>query len=516
MKDLYKLLSCFAVLIGNGRWDCQNKKICVVDMDNVPQNGDTISNFMQQLAAEDPSMQEFLTTKVVFCNTMVDRITSQRDANTPMVPKCEPIPKKALVVLDEHQDLPEKLSQQPGVVLRSEAKQLNADIALKLRVANGTHTAIAHALALLKLLQTDALSTHTNAPLFMAYLDSLVEDLVIPGALGMKEEAPAVYDDWRRRLVHPFFGLSSFFITQNGPAKGGIRWGPTVKDLERQTIPFRMSLAIAYAVLLRWLTPVSSQIPGNGVFRGWLDGATPTRDDEADADGGVVEYADGLKHNLEKGWYEFKCPIQITAKSTATPLPVLLHSCLGKQPADCVDAVRAYLAAPDGGNLGAIMTNGNPMVDELVDSIAVLYARLLSGDGLTNLLDEFATKRFGIGFSSLCSEATDGMMVQKQQVLSYKIQSLPDSSALMKLPVTAASIESVVAAEVQGSVAIDLHTHLLPPTHGALCLWGIDELLSYVSFRGHFLDSFYYIFLTNTLTPFLFFFFYATSYSTIL
>jgi hypothetical protein len=26
---------------------------------------------------------------------------------------------------------------------------------------------------------------------------------------------------------------------------------------------------------------------------------------------------------------------------------------------------------------------------------------------------------------------------------------------------------------------VDLHTHLFPPTHGALMLWGIDDLLTY-------------------------------------
>lgn len=26
---------------------------------------------------------------------------------------------------------------------------------------------------------------------------------------------------------------------------------------------------------------------------------------------------------------------------------------------------------------------------------------------------------------------------------------------------------------------VDLHTHLFPPSHGALMLWGVDELLTY-------------------------------------
>jgi hypothetical protein len=51
----------------------------------------------------------------------------------------------------------------------------------------------------------------------------------------------------------------------------------------------------------------------------------------------------------------------------------------------------------------------------------------------------------------------------------------------MTVVVTEESAASLVIAEVSGAPVIDLHTHLLPPSHGALCLWGIDELLTYVS-----------------------------------
>eukprot|EP00536_Pseudo-nitzschia_multiseries_P018301 jgi/Psemu1/248653/estExt_Genewise1.C_23640008 len=45
-------------------------------------------------------------------------------------------------------------------------------------------------------------------------------------------------------------------------------------------------------------------------------------------------------------------------------------------------------------------------------------------------------------------------------------------------------------------MAIDLHTHLLPPTHGALCLWGIDELLTY-----HYLVAEYFVTAPPSVTP---------------
>ena len=45
-------------------------------------------------------------------------------------------------------------------------------------------------------------------------------------------------------------------------------------------------------------------------------------------------------------------------------------------------------------------------------------------------------------------------------------------------------------------MAVDLHTHLLPPTHGALCLWGIDELLTY-----HYLVAEYFVTAPPSVTP---------------
>ena len=44
---------------------------------------------------------------------------------------------------------------------------------------------------------------------------------------------------------------------------------------------------------------------------------------------------------------------------------------------------------------------------------------------------------------------------------------------------TPAELESVVRAAVSVTEVIDVHTHLFPPTHEPLMLWGIDELLCY-------------------------------------
>ena len=47
------------------------------------------------------------------------------------------------------------------------------------------------------------------------------------------------------------------------------------------------------------------------------------------------------------------------------------------------------------------------------------------------------------------------------------------------MPIAVGEVEAAVARYVSAVDAVDVHTHLLPPTHGDLMLYGIDELLTY-------------------------------------
>ena len=236
MKDLVDLLGvCFRV--------DPSGAVSVINTDNVPLNGDVISSIVHELLLTgelETEFVEFVQSHVTFHNSMVDRITSQREGSNGLVPRCEPVPAKALVIEDLHGVLPKEFHElkKYGVVVRSSSGQLSVDIALKLRVANGTHTAIAHVMALNGLLMTDALSEsveeNKHSGILMRYLDSIFKGQILVAAkscFGDDVDADAVYQDWRKRLTHPYFGLSTFFITQNGAAKGGIRISPTVKDL---------------------------------------------------------------------------------------------------------------------------------------------------------------------------------------------------------------------------------------------------------------------------------------------
>ena len=121
--------------------------------------------------------------------------------------------------------------------------------------------------------------------------------------------------------------------------------------------------------------------------------------------------------------------------------------------------------------------------NELCHAVATLYARMVSGDDLLGLLQEMmnAEGPYSLSWATPCSNLVDHVGdVSKGAPLFYRKATLPSNSNLMtEATVCVDDMADVVVSEVASVSVIDLHTHLLPPTHGPLCLWGIDELLTY-------------------------------------
>jgi hypothetical protein len=689
MRDLYHLLH---TLVRHQQHQQQpptattttSTSICVINTDNVPNNGTVLRHHMLTLAGrqeDETNKNEMMacllsnhhhnhnhnnnSTTIVFLNSMVDRITSSRPGSNGMIPRAEPLPHKALVLLlpvepsqpqppdeeqevyttntqqillprafydtaaDYHNNTALSLSSQPrrrrrlnGVVVYTQAIQLETDIMLKLRIANGTHTAVAQALALVPYPTTTVLAATTTtttadatmtttirdqrtASVVMHYLDALVEHQIQPAAVAALGRAKQntttvtggtvdynnnnnshnndttttivreVYQDWRQRLVQAHFGISTFFITQNAAQKAGIRLGPTVQDLfllrveelvsttttttttvqttttskRQQLQPVSVAMAFALAVVLRFLTPQTPSRHDDGtaststtttttrsspattttasehpIFRGWLEhkkASTETtnepnkdnHDDDSMAAGGdnkdaPVEYADQLHYCLPQGWYEFRCScpvvvvdngqVQTTAERNLSVCLRDLTSAGVQQPVAYYAVVRAYLLSSQGGNVsppdyigGAAADMYDLLLDDLVQAVSTLYARMIAGDGILDLLEEMKDCRgvYVDGMATSCSVLSDGVRLttankqsQLQKPLHYRPSPVPGESALLhRAIVCPETVESVVVSEVASVLAIDLHSHLLPPSHGVLCLWGVDELITYVS-----------------------------------
>ncbi len=248
----------------------------------------------------------------------------------------------------------------------------------------------------------------------------------------------------------------------------------------------------ALAAILRFLTPIEAKAPSNGIYRGWLDGSQRGGSDEIKSEKeDTVTYADGLSYNLKEGWYEFRCSCKVASSSAdnnLTPLPELLGSFDSpQQPNTYEEVIRSYLIKNDGGDLSRVASNPTTKhyFDKLVKSVSTLYARMVAGDGMLNILKEMSTKQGMFeedGFASSFGKLNDSVSIHTKRPLHYRPSPIPDGSSLLhaKIGNTDEEIRSVVFSEVASVSIIDLHTHLLPPSHGALCLWGIDELLTYV------------------------------------
>mmetsp|Transcript_49655 Transcript_49655/g.118249 ORF Transcript_49655/g.118249 Transcript_49655/m.118249 type:complete len:529 (-) Transcript_49655:131-1717(-) len=290
--------------------------LSVLNTDNMPQNGTTISKFVidcdfTQGVSDSRSFTSWLRRHVVFHNTMVDRITSHREG-APEVPRAEPLPKKALVVEDLKLALPQAFCAAPGVVVRTSPGELSCDLALKLRVANGTHTAMVYSMALGSLWRTDGCMSN---PSVLPYLEQLYRQDILQSAEELQapvELFEAVFQEWMLRLQHPHFSLETFFICQNASQKLALRLLPSVQACLRSFENGNLRspsafMAFAFASALRFVTPLGEQprlSENPPVFAGQLDDEILT----APAEGVTPawEYVPGLQVCPELGTYEFR------------------------------------------------------------------------------------------------------------------------------------------------------------------------------------------------------------------
>ena len=243
----------------------------------------------------------------------------------------------------------------------------------------------------------------------------------------------------------------------------------------------------ALAAILRFLTPVDDKDSKDGIYTGWLDGTKRKDVAEIEKDDNAEAYADGLSYNLKDGWYEFRCSCKVNLPGDIH-LPDLLGSLKSpNQPNHYEKAIRLYLLKSDGGDLSdmASKESTTEKFDFLVKSVSTLYARMVANDGMLTILKEMDLKEGMFeanGLETPFISFVDSPVIDPSRPLHHRRSPIPISSNVLnaKIGTTIEEIRSVVYSEVASVSAIDLHTHLLPPTHGALCLWGIDELLTYV------------------------------------
>jgi hypothetical protein len=417
---------------------------------------------------------EYLNTQVHFHNTMVDRITAHRAGDT-IVPLAEPLPSKALVIEDLHQVLDSKLlTSFYGTKIRTQPKEIQKDHLLKLCIANGIHTSMVYLMALCRLKNTKDCLQHT---IILEYLDQLFEADILPGLVKRgieKQFAVEVYEEWIERLKHPHFGIDTFFVSQNAISKYGIRvfssivsnlyCGARNNDDGYKPSPF---MAFSTAVLLRYLTPVQPGFEATSrgnVFVGQLDSIKEHAPLYNLKDEKTWTYVSGLTANIATGIYQFRDGFEGQVPQLLYSISKNIFSTCHHHNSDLNghQLPNAENAAIVGVGIASILGNHvrefdlkNPILVSFAAQVAALYQRLICGEqnAMSVLLDV------------LRNHTTSAFLGSYEEIDAYVRE-------------TVASVK-----------IIDVHTHLFPPSHGKLMLWGINELLTYHYLVAEFLQT---------------------------
>ncbi|TMW68008.1 hypothetical protein Poli38472_007680 [Pythium oligandrum] len=447
--------------------------LSVINTDNIPANGDVIRNFV--LTAEWDGKPEgdkwtafttYLESKVVFHNTMVDRITAHRSSDV-LVPLTEPWPSKMLVIEDLRNVLSSTaLASQPGVVLRTQPGQLEQDHILKLGIANAVHTAIVYVLALTRVKSTkDALKQY---PVLLEYVNALFEKDILPSLLARgipRDVAQATYNEWIERMQHPHFGLDTFWVAQNGMVKFGVRLLSAIIANASNDPTYQPSafLAFAAAAILRYLTPSQDDARREGdavpVFVGQMDPIQNNSPIYSLTEKTWTYASPNLTANIATGKYEFvdgeSGRVASLLRKTGQKVLAASKSSSATFTKPVTAAATSEVAAVLGVSIATALSTvqGFDLTNEVhatfASDVAALYQRLIEG-------------KETVGRTAI-------------DVLKEIVRHHSTSEYIHTREELAVFVRETVAT----TPIIDVHTHLFPPTHGKLMLWGVNELLTY-------------------------------------
>ena len=455
--------------------------ISIINTDNLPFNGDAVKShvlacdYTQNLVDAEP-FERWLNARVCFHNSMVDR----HHVSSGGTPTSHAPSQRQTGARDRgriaHALLPVSLAAVPGVLLRTSAGELSTDIQLKLRVANGLHTAMVYAMALSGERATDACADACSP--ILAYLEQLFERDIVhmtwrsrmpashrPSSLhGVDAAAPAPPLWAEHLLCRPERDAKA----QAAPAAVGARGGPRGGEWWRMegprtwrrlrsrrccaSSPNRRSPAAhrraRQARLCRpsrrlrpWPRPAAARptptptpnanANANADKSGCCGGGGTGRGqgESVEENGGRYAYASGLHVDTIAGTYEF---------ADGNGLVPLLLRPLGRPGGSSALAVRSLVTQV----LSAIDSAfGTPSLAPLMERVSPLpHARR----------------------GRACMEVLRSLDVHRR----------------LELP-TGSMLAEAVAQEVEAAEAVDVHAHCFAAEYGEkLVAFGVDKLLT--------------------------------------
>ncbi|HSW06757.1 mannitol dehydrogenase family protein [Aquabacterium sp.] len=209
--------------------------LSIVCCDNMAGNGDTLRKLLVQYAGQvDAGLARRIESDIGLPNSMVDRIVpAATPASLDEVAArlglrdeaaivCEPFTQW---VIEDRFSSPRPAWEDAGAVLTSDVRPYQA---MKLRLLNGTHSAIAYAGQLCGL---DSVSDAMAHPLVGAFARRLMrDDLCATVAAPPGYDVPAYCGELLKRFGNPALAHRTQQIAMDGTQKVPVRWLPPLRE----------------------------------------------------------------------------------------------------------------------------------------------------------------------------------------------------------------------------------------------------------------------------------------------
>jgi fructuronate reductase len=209
--------------------------LTVVCCDNMANNGDTVRKLLSQFASQvDPMLARRIETDLAFPNTMVDRIVPAATAESLALAEarlglrdeaaiiCEPF--KQWVIAGPFAG-PRPAWEEAGALLTDDVRPYQA---MKLRLLNGTHSAIAY---LGQLRGAEEVAHVMADPALGPFVRRLMlEDLRATVTVPAGYDVRAYCEELLRRFENPALAHRTEQIAMDGTQKVPVRWLPALRE----------------------------------------------------------------------------------------------------------------------------------------------------------------------------------------------------------------------------------------------------------------------------------------------
>lgn len=229
-------------------------ELTVVSCDNLPENGDTLRHAVRRFANEyDTALSQWIAQTISFPNTMVDSITPASDealkkasAQATGLEDAWPVQREAFSqwVIENNFSGPRPAWENAGATFTDNVHIFeNA----KLRVLNGTHSALAYLGSLCEMRTVFDAITHKSMNNFIT---RLLEQEILP---TLQHDAALVPEDYAKAILKRFENKHIHHLLSQIAWDGSQKLPPRILGTIKDNIEENRSISLLCAVVAAWI-----------------------------------------------------------------------------------------------------------------------------------------------------------------------------------------------------------------------------------------------------------------------